>query len=107
MMHNRNLDHSAVLNKVPQVTFAFWVIKICATSLGETGGDALPMSLNRLRDQHWHFPRHLRGDLRGANCRVETSSLSLLVGHRRDHDLRLSEAHRRSRLSVAKMIIGG
>ena len=39
-----NNDHSKpsdVLSKVPQVTFAFWVIKICATTLGETGGDAL------------------------------------------------------------------
>jgi uncharacterized membrane-anchored protein len=28
-------------NKVPQVTFAFWLIKIAATTLGETGGDGL------------------------------------------------------------------
>jgi uncharacterized membrane-anchored protein len=35
-----------ILNKVPQVTLAFWVIKICATTLGETGGDALSMTLN-------------------------------------------------------------
>jgi uncharacterized membrane-anchored protein len=28
-------------NKVPQITIAFWVIKIAATTLGETGGDAL------------------------------------------------------------------
>ena len=33
-------DHSVILNKVPQITFAFWVIKILATTLGETGGDA-------------------------------------------------------------------
>ena len=33
------------LNKVPQVTLAFWVIKICATTLGETGGDAVSMTL--------------------------------------------------------------
>jgi uncharacterized membrane-anchored protein len=33
-------------NKVPQVTFAFWIIKILATTLGETGGDALSMSLH-------------------------------------------------------------
>lgn len=29
------------LNKVPEVTFGFWVIKICATTLGETAGDAV------------------------------------------------------------------
>lgn len=34
------------LSKVPQVTLLFWVIKIAATTLGETGGDALSMSLN-------------------------------------------------------------
>lgn len=33
-------------NKVPQVTIAFWIIKIAATTLGETGGDALSMTLN-------------------------------------------------------------
>ncbi len=36
---------TAVLNKVPQVTLAFWIIKICATTLGETGGDAVSMTL--------------------------------------------------------------
>lgn len=35
----------ATLNKVPQVTLAFWIIKICATTLGETGGDAVSMTL--------------------------------------------------------------
>jgi uncharacterized membrane-anchored protein len=35
-----------LLNKVPQVTVAFWIIKIFATTLGETGGDALSMQLN-------------------------------------------------------------
>lgn len=33
-------------SKVPQVTLAFWVIKILATTVGETGGDALSMTLN-------------------------------------------------------------
>jgi uncharacterized membrane-anchored protein len=34
-----------VLSKVPPVTLAFWVVKIIATTLGETGGDALSMTL--------------------------------------------------------------
>jgi uncharacterized membrane-anchored protein len=38
--------HSTILNKVPQVAFAFWVIKILATTLGETGGDTLSMTLD-------------------------------------------------------------
>jgi uncharacterized membrane-anchored protein len=33
------------LAKVPAVTLGFWVIKILATTLGETGGDALSMTL--------------------------------------------------------------
>jgi uncharacterized membrane-anchored protein len=33
-------------NKVAQVTLAFWIMKICATTLGETGGDLLSMTLN-------------------------------------------------------------
>jgi uncharacterized membrane-anchored protein len=36
---------SAALSKVPPVTLAFWAVKICATTLGETGGDALSMTL--------------------------------------------------------------
>ncbi len=34
------------LSKVPEVTLAFWIIKIAATTLGETGGDAVSMSMN-------------------------------------------------------------
>lgn len=34
-----------MLSKVPQVTLAFWIIKILATTLGETGGDAVSMQL--------------------------------------------------------------
>ena len=33
------------LGKVPQATLAFWIIKIAATTLGETGGDAVTMSM--------------------------------------------------------------
>lgn len=36
----------ATLSKVPAVTLAFWVIKIAATTLGETGGDTVTMTLN-------------------------------------------------------------
>src|SRR4030088_600094 len=34
------------MSKVPAVTLGFWVIKIIATTLGETGGDAVSMTLN-------------------------------------------------------------
>lgn len=34
------------MSKVPEVTLLFWVIKIAATTLGETAGDAVSMSMN-------------------------------------------------------------
>jgi uncharacterized membrane-anchored protein len=37
-------DHSRVLSKVPAITLGFWIIKILATTLGETGGDTVTMS---------------------------------------------------------------
>jgi uncharacterized membrane-anchored protein len=41
-----NSTTDAALRKVPEVTLAFWVIKILATTLGETGGDAVSMSMH-------------------------------------------------------------
>ena len=37
---------AGTLSKVPEVTLGFWVIKVLATTLGETGGDAVTMSMN-------------------------------------------------------------
>ena len=34
------------MNKVAEVTVYFWIMKICATTLGETAGDLLSMTLN-------------------------------------------------------------
>src|SRR5258708_4635570 len=42
----RETDMPESFNKVPEVTLAFWVIKIAATTLGETGGDTVTMTLN-------------------------------------------------------------
>jgi uncharacterized membrane-anchored protein len=42
---DRQTEEVAV-SKVPEVTFWFWVIKIAATTLGETAGDAVTMSMN-------------------------------------------------------------
>jgi uncharacterized membrane-anchored protein len=42
-------DQKTVANgwsKVPELTLVFWIIKIAATTLGETGGDAVTMSMN-------------------------------------------------------------
>lgn len=38
-------DPQDASSKVPEVTLAFWIVKILATTLGETGGDAVSMSL--------------------------------------------------------------
>ncbi|UAL09092.1 hypothetical protein [Caulobacter segnis] len=42
----RDEDLEAAASKAPAVTLGFWVIKILATTLGETGGDTLSMTLN-------------------------------------------------------------
>ena len=34
------------LSKAPQATLMFWLVKVCATTVGETGGDAVSMTLN-------------------------------------------------------------
>jgi uncharacterized membrane-anchored protein len=34
------------LSKVPEVTLGFWIIKIAATTLGETGGDTVTMTMD-------------------------------------------------------------
>ena len=43
-MNNNTTERT--LSKVPKVTLIFWIIKIAATTLGETGGDAVSMSMN-------------------------------------------------------------
>lgn len=40
---NSNAENA--LSKVPEITLIFWIIKILATTLGETGGDTLSMSM--------------------------------------------------------------
>src|SRR3954454_11927655 len=41
-----NRNTSTRSTKVPEVTLIFWIIKIAATTLGETGGDTVTMTLN-------------------------------------------------------------
>ena len=40
------MDAYSTMSKVPAVTLGFWIIKIAATTLGETGGDTVTMTLN-------------------------------------------------------------
>lgn len=41
-----NQPNTETFVKVPEVVLGFWVVKIAATTLGETGGDAVSMSMN-------------------------------------------------------------
>ncbi len=40
-----NTANAHAASKVPEITLMFWIIKIAATTLGETGGDAVSMSM--------------------------------------------------------------
>jgi uncharacterized membrane-anchored protein len=40
------VNNRAVASKLPAVTLGFWIIKILATTLGETGGDTVTMTMN-------------------------------------------------------------
>lgn len=40
------MNTQSTLSKVPAVTLGFWIIKILATTLGETGGDTVTMTMN-------------------------------------------------------------
>jgi uncharacterized membrane-anchored protein len=48
-MQGMNDVRDQMLTKVPAVTLGFWIIKIAATTLGETGGDTVTMTL------HWGY----------------------------------------------------
>ncbi len=40
------ITQNNVISKLPAITISFWIMKICATTLGETAGDLLSMTLN-------------------------------------------------------------
>src|SRR5947207_5093875 len=42
----RRVNAHSTMSKVPAVTLGFWIIKIAATTLGETGGDTVTMTLD-------------------------------------------------------------
>jgi uncharacterized membrane-anchored protein len=44
-LDNLSTNKNSVLNKLPQITLGFWIMKIAATTLGETGGDHLSKTL--------------------------------------------------------------
>jgi hypothetical protein len=112
-MHNhRDSVPKALLSKVPEVTFALWLIKICSTTLGEMDGDVLSMTLKL---GYAVSTAIFFGIFRVAvttEIGAHLSPVPLLDGHRRDHYRRhhrvgLSHPHRWPRLLVAKVIMGG
>jgi uncharacterized membrane-anchored protein len=46
MEDQRHRPSKIGLSKVPEVTLLFWILKVAATTLGETGGDAVSMSMH-------------------------------------------------------------
>src|ERR1700761_2651628 len=45
-MNTTQLPLQRAVSKVPEVTLTFWIIKIAATTLGETGGDTVTMTFD-------------------------------------------------------------
>jgi len=41
-----NINKDEIISKVPEITLVFWITKILCTTVGETGGDAVSMSMN-------------------------------------------------------------
>ena len=75
-------------NKVPEVTLGFWVIKILATTLGETGGDTatMTMGLGYLTGTAIFLSLDCTGG--HSDCSQEILPGPLLVCHRCLHDSR-------------------
>ena len=79
--------HDLSLSKVPEVTLGFWIIKIAATTLGETGGDAVSMSLNLgYLVGTAIFAAIFVVAVTAQIARQDVPPVPLLGGDRRDHD---------------------
>jgi len=61
---------SQTYSKVPEVTLGFWIIKILATTLGETGGDSVTMTWLKADRANvgWSVLLVYDCPLRGAAC---------------------------------------
>lgn len=60
LARNTMQNEDNILSKVPEVTLGFWVVKVLATTLGETGGDSVTMSWLHA-DQNAHNGGYLIG----------------------------------------------
>ena len=56
--------------KVPMLTLGFWIIKILATTLGETGGDTASMTMGLGGSVAADTPSGCEGSAPGGNARV-------------------------------------
>ena len=76
-MHTLNSNLNTIVSKVPQVTLAFWIIKILATTLGEIGGDAVTMSwLGETTSRSAAF-----GTVSETQSAMQSTTRSFAVGH--------------------------
>ena len=76
-MHTRDSNLNNIVSKVPQVTLAFWIIKILATTLGEIGGDAVTMSwLGETRSRSAAF-----GTVSETQSAMQSTTRSFAVAH--------------------------
>lgn len=94
------MNDNAVANdigKVPAVTLGFWIIKILATTLGETGGDAVTMSMDL---GYLVGTAIFAAAFAVAVAAQMAASISILGRHRRHHDRR--HDIRRLRRSIAR-----
>ncbi len=80
-------DEREKLTKVPAVTLGFWIIKILATTLGETAGDTVSMSMDLgYLVGDGDLREHPRGAGLVSDRRALVSTAALLGDHNRfDH----------------------
>ena len=85
-----------MLNKVPEITLIFWLIKILSTTVGETGADylAVHVGLGTALDRRGHGGTAGRGP-RPANARAALRALDLLADRCADQRRRHPD-HRRA-----------
>lgn len=83
---NSTIQEEHAWAKVPALTLGFWLIKIAATTLGETAGDAVTMSESRLLGWHRDICRHFYCCGDHPNTHRAIPPVAVLGCNRRNHD---------------------
>ena len=99
-MTDRDLRHEA-LSKVPAVTLGFWIIKILATTLGETGGDTVTMTWLGETTTHPVPNGYLIGTAIFGLLLVGLVGIGTLDLHRQAKDLRKQQRHQEGGVAMA------